>query len=108
LVILFFVALAVMLTLIVRHSLAALLAGVIVLLGVNVFGEFGPWRRFSPASWVGTMMKFNDGPYFGSRYWVGSLPKLSPLTSGLALAGLSSLLVLVAFAVMHGREALRE
>lgn len=108
LVVLFFVALAVMLTIIVRNSVAALLAAAVVLLGANIFGEFGPWRRLSPASWVSTLMRFADRPYFSSHYWVGSLSKLSPLTSALALAGLSAVLTLVAIAVIHGREAMRE
>jgi hypothetical protein len=107
-VILFFVVLAVMLTIAIRNSVAALLAGAIVLLGINILGEFGPWRRLSPASWVGTLMKFYDRPYFSNHYWVGSVSKLSSLTSGLALAGLTAVLALVAIAVIHGREALRE
>jgi ABC-type transport system involved in multi-copper enzyme maturation permease subunit len=56
--ILFFAALAVFLSILIRNNIGTVLAGIALIVGVNILGVFVMFARYTPASWLAAWMDF--------------------------------------------------
>jgi hypothetical protein len=118
LAILFFVGLAIALSVAIRNSVGTLFGGAVALGGLIIMMQFKSVDRFSPAAWLASWMDFQPRPSLNDHLWpnmladlagtenVAKVPHWSWGTNSLALAALTVVLIVAAVLIMRRRDAL--